>query len=193
MAERTYTADDLREIIVKGTGVPCEFCLMEDNSDCAGTDCNDCANTCPCKVCAHNYMADTKSLSYGDKFTLKPVDKLIEKTSEGGVSTEKCNETGGKRLKKCGTTEARLEKREDFLEAARKATVDRGGSENTLPLIAKMWSALFGIEVTPSMVASAMIALKLARIANGHEAEDSFVDIAGYAAIGGEAFSQEKC
>ena len=82
--------------------------------------------------------------------------------------------------------------REDYLGAAYDATVSRGNGESTLPKIAALWTGLFGMEFTPSMVAQAMIALKLARISSGHEAEDSFVDIAGYAAIGGEAYSKDN-
>ncbi len=132
------------------------------SNSCTFDDCAECGNKCPCTVCYHNMYANMDSLSYGDKFTLIPKE------------------------------ENNLKTREDYLNAAMKATVSRDNNESTLPLIAKLWSPLFGIEVTPSMVATAMIALKLARIARGHEAEDSYVDIAGYAAIGGEAFSGAK-
>ena len=49
--------------------------------------------------------------------------------------------------------------------------------------IAKIWSVVLGVEVTPAQVALCMIGTKLARLANpGNELHrDSVVDIAGYA------------
>ena len=124
-------------------------------------DCENCSNECPCKCCSHNPDADRKSRNYGDKFSLPPKESI------------------------------ELNTREDYLNEALKATVSRGNHESTLPLIAKLWSAIFDKEITPHMVACAMISLKLARISREHEPKDSFVDIAGYAAIGGEAYSEE--
>jgi len=59
--------------------------------------------------------------------------------------------------------------------------------------IAKIWSAIFGIEVSAQQVVLAMIGMKLARLANPLEPEmdheDSWVDICGYGGIGGEITS----
>tara|TARA_R100001509_G_scaffold49080_1_gene26687 strand:- start:36 stop:452 length:417 start_codon:yes stop_codon:yes gene_type:complete len=52
--------------------------------------------------------------------------------------------------------------------------------------IADMWSVIFGIKVTVSMVYLAMIALKMSRIMNTPDHEDSWVDICGYGALGAE-------
>lgn len=46
---------------------------------------------------------------------------------------------------------------------------------------ARMWSALFGIEITPHQVAMAMICVKLSRLTESPGHRDSIVDIAGYA------------
>ena len=51
--------------------------------------------------------------------------------------------------------------------------------------IASGWSVIFGKEITPSQVVKALIWLKIARLVNEND-EDSWVDIAGYAAIGSE-------
>ncbi len=52
--------------------------------------------------------------------------------------------------------------------------------------IAKMWSALLDTEVSVEQVYQCMIAVKLARLAVTPEHEDSWVDICGYGALGGE-------
>jgi len=56
--------------------------------------------------------------------------------------------------------------------------------------IAAGWSVIFGQDVTPSQVVKALIWLKLARLVYGND-EDSWVDIAGYAAIGSEVADDE--
>ena len=52
--------------------------------------------------------------------------------------------------------------------------------------IAEMWTAYTGTKITPLDVAMMMCLLKIARIKNGGGSGDSFVDLAGYAACGGE-------
>lgn len=47
--------------------------------------------------------------------------------------------------------------------------------------IAEMWSAILGIPITTRQVGLCMIALKIAREANGEPKRDNLVDIAGYA------------
>ena len=153
-----YSQDEVYDLIRKASDNICKICLIH-STQCSHSECFNCVDKCPCRVCSHNPNADYDSLSFGDKFTLIP-------------------------------KEDKPKTREDYLKAALDATVSRGNNESTLPLIAKLWSPLLGVDVTPAQVASAMIALKLARIARGHESEDSFVDIAGYAAIGGEEFSK---
>lgn len=55
-----------------------------------------------------------------------------------------------------------------------------GGPFDSFSDIAKGWSMVFGIDVTPEQVALAMIVMKVARAKNGFH-RDSIVDIAGYA------------
>ena len=52
--------------------------------------------------------------------------------------------------------------------------------------IAKMWSALLDTEVSVEQVYQCMIAVKLARLSVTPDHEDSWVDICGYGALGGE-------
>jgi hypothetical protein len=62
-----------------------------------------------------------------------------------------------------------------------------GGPEENFTRIAKLWSVIFGIDVTQEDVAMAMVAVKVARYASRSGFQpDTWVDIAGYAACGYE-------
>lgn len=64
---------------------------------------------------------------------------------------------------------------------------DYGKPEDNFQTIANFWSEyLGGITITAKDVAMMMALMKIARIKTGTATEDSFVDIAGYAACGGE-------
>jgi len=80
---------------------------------------------------------------------------------------------------------------EALREAARIIAGDRdvqyGAPEDNLGRIAKIWSVIFAIEITPQDVAMAMVGLKMARYVNKSEFQpDTWIDIAGYAGIGFE-------
>lgn len=90
--------------------------------------------------------------------------------------------------------------RSEILEQARKRVCgdreqDYGSPENNFRLIATLWgSYLAGKAVSPGAdvcilpedVAAMLGLLKIARIATGHAKEDNWIDLAGYAACGGE-------
>lgn len=63
---------------------------------------------------------------------------------------------------------------------------DYGEPENNFRLIADLWKTYTGYTYTPVDVAMMMALLKIARIRAGRGTEDSFVDLAGYAACAGE-------
>ena len=67
---------------------------------------------------------------------------------------------------------------------------DYGTPENSFETIANLWYAYLGDRlktgITPHDVAAMMALLKIARIASGHGKNDNWVDLAGYAACGGE-------
>lgn len=64
---------------------------------------------------------------------------------------------------------------------------DYGTPEYNFRMIAELWNAYLGDRVfTAKDVAMMMALLKIARIRFGNATEDSFVDLAGYAACGGE-------
>ncbi|MGK2740559.1 DUF6378 domain-containing protein [Tepidicaulis sp. LMO-SS28] len=58
--------------------------------------------------------------------------------------------------------------------------------------VADLWRAKFGWEVMGSDVAQAMILFKLARLSHDGDHRDSWVDISGYAAIGGAGTEKES-
>ena len=86
-------------------------------------------------------------------------------------------------------------KRAEILEKARvcvcgERETDYGSPENNFKTRADLWSAYTGHSYTPVDVAMMMALLKVARIKGGGS-DDSFVDLAGYAACGGEIFGRQ--
>ena len=69
---------------------------------------------------------------------------------------------------------------------------DYGSPETNFAIIAEMWSAYTGTKITPLDVAMMMCLLKIARIKNGGGSRDSFVDLCGYGACGGEIFENDR-
>lgn len=67
-----------------------------------------------------------------------------------------------------------------------------GGPEDNFARIAKIWSVIFAMEVTPTQVAAAMAGVKLARLVNSPDHADSWVDLAGYAACGYEVSKRSR-
>ena len=91
--------------------------------------------------------------------------------------------------------------REEILEQARicvcgERTTDYGSPEDSFAAIAELWSVYLTnfcvvgtgafTDITSKDVACMMALLKIARIGGGRGTADSFVDLAGYAACGGE-------
>lgn len=91
--------------------------------------------------------------------------------------------------------------REEVLDEAKKCVCgkreqDYGSPESHFALIADLWNSYLELPyctaeedirvITPVDVAMMMALLKIARIKNGGGTGDSFVDLAGYAACGGE-------
>lgn len=89
-------------------------------------------------------------------------------------------------------------RRSQLLDKA-KTTITRdrnakyGGPESSFSLIARYWSAyLPGVEIKPTDVAIMLALMKLARLQatkGGHQ--DSWIDLAGYAACGYEVSTAE--
>ena len=82
-------------------------------------------------------------------------------------------------------------KRAEILETAREAvTVDRaathGAVEDTFGAIARVWSARLGYDIHPYQVAILLADLKTCRAWANPAHDDNWIDLAGYAACGGE-------
>lgn len=87
--------------------------------------------------------------------------------------------------------------REQILDKAKQCVCglredDYGTPENNFRAIANFWSEYKGVRFTAKDVAVMMALLKIARIATGKGTDDCFIDLAGYAACGGEIASINK-
>ena len=87
--------------------------------------------------------------------------------------------------------------RTEILEAAQKCVCgdreqDYGSPEDSFLTIGNLWTVYLAASgklherLTPKDVAAMMGLLKIARIASGHGKMDNWIDLAGYAACGGE-------
>lgn len=90
-------------------------------------------------------------------------------------------------------------KRSEILEAALRCVCgdreqDYGSPENNFSIIAALWNAYLdgAFNLDAKDVAVMLALLKVARIASGHAKEDNWVDLAGYAACGGEIETEAK-
>ena len=88
--------------------------------------------------------------------------------------------------------------REDILDKAKecvcgKRVTDYGKPEDNFMKIARLWNAYLDTPLIDAKdVAIMMALLKIARIKGGNGSDDSFVDLAGYAACAGEIDEMEK-
>lgn len=87
-------------------------------------------------------------------------------------------------------------KRVDVLEKAKQCVCgdrqqDYGNPENSFDIVAKLWSAFLGVDISACEVAAMMALVKLGRIKTGHSKDDNWVDLAGYAACGAEIQESE--
>lgn len=93
--------------------------------------------------------------------------------------------------------------RSEILDAAKTCVTgqrqqDYGNPEDNFTRIADLWNSYLGDQmrapITPLDVALMMGLFKTARIKSGTGTDDSFIDLAGYAACGGEicAAAREK-
>lgn len=89
--------------------------------------------------------------------------------------------------------------RKEILESALKCVCgdreqDYGSPENNFYTIAKLWSAYLQSTfanneqtgITSKDVAAMLALMKISRISSGHAKADNWIDLAGYAACGGE-------
>lgn len=89
----------------------------------------------------------------------------------------------------------------EVLEAARKCVCGEraqnyGNPERNLQTIANFWIDYLSakddpLDLVPKDVAAMLVLLKVARVSSGHAKMDNWIDIAGYAACGGECEETE--
>lgn len=83
-----------------------------------------------------------------------------------------------------------MNRREILDEAKAIVSVDRntryGEPEQNFERIAALWGAYFGASFAPHDVAVMLALVKVARISTSPDNLDHWVDLAGYAACGGE-------
>lgn len=87
--------------------------------------------------------------------------------------------------------------REEFLDEAKLLiTADRnedyGDPKDNFKVIADFWSTYKGVEFAPHDVAVMMILVKISRVQTSPEKADSWVDMAGYSALGGEVMPPQE-
>lgn len=91
--------------------------------------------------------------------------------------------------------------RKQVLEAAEKLVdgdrqTDYGTPKQNFQRIADLWNAYLSERPAGTLkdidVAAMMILLKVARVAGSNSKDDNWIDIAGYAACGGEIQSAER-
>ena len=84
-----------------------------------------------------------------------------------------------------------MKDRQFFLKTAEKLingprAKEYGPARTNHERIAQIWSIILEQEITPEQVVACMVGLKLARLSEDMTKDDSWVDIIGYAALGGE-------
>lgn len=99
---------------------------------------------------------------------------------------EKCEDTEGNVTRSAILTEAN-----NIVSGHRKAG-EYGPPEDSFKTIAVFWSEYLGHDIKPHDVAVMMALLKIARIKGGERKKDNWIDLAGYAACGGECQSKEE-
>ena len=87
-------------------------------------------------------------------------------------------------------TETIAEKAKKIVYGDREQTY--GDPGKNLRMIAGMWSAYLGIEITPEQVCDMMVQLKIARLKSSPDHEDSKVDIIGYTLLKERLKENEK-
>lgn len=120
-------------------------------------------------------------------------------TKKGYVPTcwTPCDESVEKTYKNISVNESEEVSRASILNEAKKCVCgqreqDYGSPEDNFITIALLWTAYKGVNFTAVDVSMMMSLLKIARISTGTATKDSFVDLAGYAACGGEIRFKEE-
>lgn len=87
-------------------------------------------------------------------------------------------------------------KRAEILDTAKEMVTghreqDYGTPESNFTIIARLWSAYLGWKITAEEVAVMMCLFKIGRLQAGRGTPDTYIDLAGYAACGGEIATED--
>lgn len=135
--------------------------------------------------------------------SIENMDKYILKAKAGDntstLTLERIEASAGVGSTSVGTSAGspRQAKRAEILDTAKDyVTRDRqqthGELEDSFGRTAKLWSAHLGHDVSAVDVTIMMALLKIARLGSAPDHADNWVDLAGYAACGGELALGEK-
>lgn len=83
-----------------------------------------------------------------------------------------------------------LETAKSIINGEREGTY--GKAEDSFKTIAALWSGYLNTNISSVDVANLMILMKVARNSTGVYKEDNWIDICGYAALGGEIQEKEN-
>lgn len=83
-----------------------------------------------------------------------------------------------------------LDSAKSIINGEREGTY--GKAEDSFRTIADLWSGYLGMNISSTDVANLMILMKVARNSTGVYKEDNWIDICGYAALGGEIQEKEN-
>lgn len=83
-----------------------------------------------------------------------------------------------------------LDRAKDIINGEREGTYGR--PEDSFGVIAILWSGYLKASIKPEDVANMMILMKVAHNSSGVYKEDNWIDICGYAALGGEIQANQK-
>ena len=82
-----------------------------------------------------------------------------------------------------------LETANEYVTRDRAAT--HGDAEDSFSKLAALWGARLGVHIRPDQVAIMMLDLKTVRAWDNPKHQDNWIDMAGYAACGGEIASKD--
>ena len=150
-----------------------------------------CANYRLGSPCAEHRLFDTQQL----EFVCHGCPEYAPRIAGVSFPEEKEDRVENMEEKKVAMTRKELlDKASAIVNGARDKSY--GSPEDSFKCIGQMWNAYLGRrlqkKLAPSDVAAMMALLKIARISTGIYSEDSWIDLAGYAACGGECASFEQ-
>lgn len=130
-------------------------------------------------------MADDKRFMPGPRPDRSTLEELVE-AAKARLENPPEGDRQGKPLSPRASI---LREAEQLVSATRR--VEHGDPNETFAEIAAIWSVILGVEIRPDQHAACMIAVKLVRAKRNPAGRDNWLDMAGYAAIGGEVAPQK--